>query len=211
MAVLKKIHRFVSWSNSYGRLAQLKNMKVFSILIFFVNYSFVKYMKVISTSVLWNTWKWFQHWSCEIHESDFSNGFVNWPVCEIHESDFNIGLCEIHESDFRYMLWNTWKWFQQWFCEIHESDFSDGFVKYMKVISILVLFSRWTTNLWNTWKWFQNWFREIHGSDVNIGFVKYMKVISILVLWNTWKWFQQWCCEIHESDFSNGFVNWPVC
>jgi len=51
-----KIHRFFGWSNSYGRPAQVKNMKVFSIL------------------VLWNTWKWFQQWCCEIHESDFNNG-----------------------------------------------------------------------------------------------------------------------------------------
>jgi hypothetical protein len=59
----------------------------------------------------WKTWKCFQYWSCEIHE-----------------------------SDFRLMLWNTWKWFQHWFfffCEIHESDFNNVFVKYMKVISTM--------------------------------------------------------------------------
>jgi len=60
------MHRFFSWSNSYGRPAQVKNMKVFSILISFF--------------------------------------LSEQPVCEIHESDFNIGL-----------------------------------VKYMKVISALVL------------------------------------------------------------------------
>jgi hypothetical protein len=93
-------------------------------------------------------------------------------------------------------------------------------MKYMKVISALVLFSRWPTCLWNTWKWFQHWFLwntwkwfqhwsyfpgdqpvcEIHESDFSIGlifqvtnpFVKYMKMISALVLWNTWKWFQHW-------------------
>jgi hypothetical protein len=43
-------------------------------------------------------------------------------------------------------LWNTWKWFQL------------SFVKYMKVISAMVL--------WNKLKWFQQWFG------------KYMKVIS---------------------------------
>jgi hypothetical protein len=130
----------------------------------------------------WKTWKCFQYWSCEIHE-----------------------------SDFRLMLWNTWKWFQLWFfffvffCEIHESDFNNGFVKYMKVISTFVFWNTWkwfqigivkymkvisTMVLWNTWKWFQHWF---------------------FFLWNTWKWFQQCFCEIHESDFSNGFVNRPVC
>ena len=40
----------------------------------------------------WKTWKCFQYWFCEIHESDFNNGLVNRPVCEIHESDFNIGF-----------------------------------------------------------------------------------------------------------------------
>jgi hypothetical protein len=127
----------------------------------------VKYMKVISALVLfsrwptclWNTWKWFQHWS-------YFPG--DQPVCEIHESDFN--------NDF---------------FKIHESNFSIGLVKYIKVISALVLFSRWPTCLWNTWKWFQHWF-----------------------LWNTWKWFQHWSyfpsdqpvCEIHESDFSIGLI-----
>jgi hypothetical protein len=28
-------------------------------------------------------------------------------------------FCEIHENDFNLVLWNTWKWFQQWFCEIN--------------------------------------------------------------------------------------------
>jgi hypothetical protein len=102
-----KIHRFFSWSNSYGRPAQVKNMKVFSILI------------------LWNTWKWFRRWFCEIHESDFS-----------------ISLVKYMKMISATVLWNTWKWFQQWFCEIHESDFSISLVKYMKIISTLVLFSR---------------------------------------------------------------------
>jgi len=87
-----KIHRFFSWSNSYGRPAQVKNMKVFSILIFFCellvceiherdfNLGLVKYLKVISTLILWNTWKWFQQWCCKLTR-----------------------------------LWNTWKWFQHWF------------------------------------------------------------------------------------------------
>jgi hypothetical protein len=227
-------------------------------------------MKVISTSVLWNTWKWFQHWSCEIYEGDFSDDFVNWPFCEIHESDLNIGFCEIHESDFnngfvKYMkvisamvlwntwkwfsigLWNTWKWFQHRSCEIHESDFSIGlifqmtnpsvkytkviseliFVKYMKVISVLVLFFRWPTRLWNTWKWFQHWSCEIHESDSSIGlifqvtnlFVKYMKVISIWTsgLMKTFKrshtctveiWFvnrsqRRWKLLLYKRLFSN--------
>ena len=56
-----KIHRFFSWSNSYGRPTQVKNMKVFSILI------------------LWNTWKWFQQWFCEIHESNFNDFFFLLP------------------------------------------------------------------------------------------------------------------------------------
>jgi hypothetical protein len=157
-----KIHVFFSWSNSYRRPAQVKKMKVCSILI------------------LWNTWKWFQQWFSEIHEIDFR--LVLW----IHESDFSNSFVEYMKvistmvlwntwkwfqiSFVKYMkvistmvLWNTWKWFQQWFyfpgdqpvCEIHESDFSiDFFVKYMKVISALALFSRWQTHLWNTWKWF---------------------------------------------------------
>ena len=109
---------------------------------------------------LWNTWKWFQQWFCEIHESDFSNGFVNRPVCEIHERDFNIGF-----------LWNTW-------------DFSNGVVKYMKVISSMVL--------WKTWKWFQYWF-----------FMKYMKVIS------TWtSGLMKTSKGSHTCTVEIWFVNW---
>ena len=50
-----KIHKFFSWSNSYGRPAQMKKKheSVFNI-------DFVKYLKVISAMVLWNIWKWFQ-------------------------------------------------------------------------------------------------------------------------------------------------------
>jgi hypothetical protein len=92
----------------------VKNMKVFSILIFF----------------------------CEL------------LVCEIHKSDFNLGLVKYLKVISTLILWNTWKWFQQWFCE--------------------------PTRLWNTWKWFQHWFFfcEIHESDFNIGFFFW---------WNTWK------------------------
>ena len=139
-----KIHRFFSWSILLNDLPK------------------------------WKTWKCFQYWFCEIHESDFNNGFG-----EIHESDFN--------NDF---WWNTWKWFQYWsyfpgdqpiceihesdfnidFCEIHESDFNIGlifqvtnlFVKYMKVISTLS-------------------FVKYMKKDFNIDFVKYMKVILALV------------------------------
>jgi hypothetical protein len=131
-------------------------------------------MKVISALVLfsrwptylWNTWKWFQHWS-------YFPG--DQPVCEIHESDFSIDLTfQVTNLFVKYMkVISTF-----FFCEIHESDFSISLVfqmtnpsvKYMKVISPMVL--------WNTWKWFQ------------ISFVKYMKVISAMVLWNTWKWFR---------------------
>jgi len=113
-----KMHRFFSWSNSYGRPAQVKNMKVFSILILWntwkwfqinvmkymkvistlVFFFFVKYMKVISTLVLWNTWKWFQHLFYETHESDFRLAFWNtWKW---------------FQHWFFFFLWNTWKWFQ---------------------------------------------------------------------------------------------------
>jgi hypothetical protein len=51
-------------------------------------------------------------WHCEIHESDFNNGFVKY-------------MKVISTLVF--------------FCEIHESDFNNVFVKYMKVISAMVL------------------------------------------------------------------------
>jgi hypothetical protein len=175
-----KIHKFFSWSNSYGRPAQMKKKheSVFNI-------DFVKYLKVISAMVLWNIWKWFQMSFVKYMKVISALVlFFKWPTRSR----------------------NTWKWFQHWSSEIHESDFNIGLifqvtnpsVKYMKVISALILLSRWPTCLWNTWKWFQHFF-----------FVKYMKVISALVLfsrwqtrlWNTWKWFHQWFYEIHESDF----------
>jgi hypothetical protein len=108
-----KIHRFFSWSNSYGRPAQMKNMKVFSILI------------------LWNTWKWFQINVVKYMKVISTLVFF----CEIHESDFNNGFVKYMKVISTFVLWNTWKWFQQWFCEIHESDFNICFLKHMKVIS----------------------------------------------------------------------------
>jgi hypothetical protein len=119
---------------------------------------FLKYMKVILTLVL------------------FSSDLL---VCEIHESDFNIGL--IFQVTYHFIKKNM-KVFQHWsYCngdlsnyEIHESDFNNGlifqmtylFVKYMKVISTLVLFSRWPTQLWNKWKWFQHW-SYFHGQPTH--------------------------------------------
>jgi hypothetical protein len=123
----------------------------------------------------WKTWKCFQYWSCEIHESDFNFGFFFFFFYEIHESDFNNGLVKYMKVISTFVLWNTWKWFQI------------SIVKYMKVISTMVLWNDpsvkymkvISTFLWNTWKWFQHWFCEIHESDFKIDFfVKYMKVIS---------------------------------
>ena len=123
-----KIHRFFSWSILLGDLPK------------------------------WKTWKCFQYWFCEIHESDFSNDFVKymkvistlvwWNIWKWFQQQFY----EIYESDFRLMLWNTWRWFQQWFCEPtrlwntwkwFQYWFFFFSVKHMKVISTLVLFSRW--------------------------------------------------------------------
>ena len=127
-------------------------------------------MKVISTMVLWNIWKWFQHWfflwntwkwfqQCIVKYMKVISTMVLWNTWKW----FQISIVKYMKVISTMVLWNTWKWFQHWFfffCEIHESDFNLSLVKYMKVISTFVL--------WNTWKWFQ------------ISIVKYMKVISTM-------------------------------
>ena len=170
-----------------------------------------QYWSFLWTTRLWNTWKWFQPRSCEILESDFNIDLVKYMKvisAMVLWTDPSMKYMKVISTlvSVKYM-----KVISDICCEIHESDFNNDFVKYMKVISAMVL--------WNTWKWFQYWsyfpgeqpICEIHENDFKIGFVKYMELMSTSVLWNTWKWFQYWCCEIHESDFSNGFVNWPVC
>jgi len=156
--IKNEFHAVYSWSGvawMYPTWSGIKSLKIFLILescrLFLIKINILlawkKYMKyMISTTVLWNTWKWFQQWFCEIHESDFNIGFL-WNTWKWFQHLFS----ETHESDFRLALWNTWKWFQQWFCEIHESDFNIGF-----------------------------FFCEIHESDFNNVFVKYMKVISTM-------------------------------
>jgi hypothetical protein len=165
-------------------------------------------MKVILTMFLWNTWKWFQNWFCEIHESDFSIGVVKYmkvistlvlfsgdqPVCEIHETDFSIGLVKYMKVISTMFLWNTWKWFQNWFCEIHESDFSIGLV-----FQVTNLFVKYMKDFCEIHKSdFNIDFYEIHESDFSIGLVKYMKVISPWAsgLMKTSKWIHTCMVEI---------------
>ena len=148
------------------------------------------------------TCKCFQHWFyfscdlsvCEIHKSNFNTSPISrWPtcflkymkviltlvlfstdllVCEIHESDFNIGL--IFQVTYHFIK-KTWKFFNIGLIVMTTYPI----MKYMKVISTMVLFSRWLICLWNTWKWFQPWSYflgdlpncEINESDFNIGLI----------------------------------------
>ena len=127
---------FQHWSSFSGDLPvyEIHESDFNTGLIFRLTYLFLKYMKVIYTLVSFSrwptqveTWKCFQHWfyfSCDL------------PDCEIHESDFNTS--QIFKVTYL-------------FFEIHKSDFNLGlifqvtrqFMKYMEVISKLVLFSRW--------------------------------------------------------------------
>jgi len=105
----------------------------------------------------WKTWKCFQYWSCEIHESDFR--LMLWNTWKWFQHWFFFFFFVKYMKVISTMvLWNAWKWFQHLFYETHESDFRLA--------------------LWNIWKWFQQWFCEIHESDFNICFLKHMKVIS---------------------------------